>query len=86
MSIRLQSGAGSCKEQPICGIWNIDLSRNVGESITDSQYDDAMERLLIYKRWLLDTLFKPDKQLTVMILPIAEAVPNYRDTPPGFVE
>ncbi|KAI1456282.1 amidase signature enzyme [Annulohypoxylon moriforme] len=50
-----------------------------GEAVSPAQNEEATKKLDIYKKWLSDTLFKRDKEVLI-VLPVAKAEPNYRDT------
>ncbi|XDG08253.1 hypothetical protein ABKA04_007868 [Annulohypoxylon sp. FPYF3050] len=53
---------------------------NKGAEVTPAQNREATKKLDIYKRWLLNILFLQRKAEALVILPVAKAVPNYRDT------
>ncbi|KAI1327018.1 amidase signature enzyme [Xylariaceae sp. FL0255] len=48
-----------------------------GAAVTATQHADATKKLDIYREWLMNTLFPSLKRLVV--LPVAEVAPNYRD-------
>ncbi|KAI0445859.1 amidase signature domain-containing protein [Xylaria telfairii] len=48
-----------------------------GAAVTTAQHDDATKKLDVYKDWLMGTLFPSHQRLVV--LPVANAMPNYRD-------
>lgn len=52
-----------------------------GAAVTRAQYEDATKKLDVYRDWLLDTLFLGRSTEALVILPIANATPNYRDMP-----
>ncbi|AEO67441.1 uncharacterized protein THITE_2049603 [Thermothielavioides terrestris NRRL 8126] len=59
-----------------------------GAAVTAAQHQEATDRLKEYKEWLLRTVFyqggqnEKEKQKQVLVLlPIGNVVPNYRDTP-----
>ncbi|KAF2654218.1 amidase signature enzyme, partial [Lophiostoma macrostomum CBS 122681] len=56
---------------------------DVGSRITRDQRDHAFRRTQIYKSWVLDSILEVDKETALVVLPIKDAVPNYRDTDPG---
>ncbi|CAJ2512035.1 Uu.00g076600.m01.CDS01 [Anthostomella pinea] len=51
-----------------------------GAAITAHQHAEGLRRLQVYRTWLLEQCFGGQKR-TLMILPIANVEPNYRDTP-----
>lgn len=54
----------------------------IAEDLTRSQRDDAILRLQIFKRWFLDEVMCVTTHTTIVVLPIEETRPNYRDDPP----
>ncbi|KAF5600679.1 amidase signature domain-containing protein [Fusarium pseudoanthophilum] len=51
----------------------------LGASVSDAEHEEATRRLLVYKKWLQDQLFGGEKFETLVILPVAEVKPAYRD-------
>ena len=60
-------------------------NREVGSGITLAQRNDAMRRMEIYKDWLLHEVLHVDDGTALVVLPIKDVEPNYRDTDPGYV-
>ncbi|KAI0189043.1 amidase [Astrocystis sublimbata] len=65
----------------------------VAKTITQEDRDECWRRVQVYRQWLLDNIFKAESEdtLSIMVFPIEEAKPNYRDAPeppfgllPGF--
>lgn len=57
-----------------------------GAAVTAAQHQEADGRLRVYKKWLMQTLFHQGSQQeepkeVLILLPISNAAPNYRDTP-----
>ncbi|KAM7196770.1 amidase signature domain containing protein [Naviculisporaceae sp. PSN 640] len=52
-----------------------------GAAVTVAQNKEAEARMEVYKDWLLDNIFGPDEKekQVIVILPIANVEPNYRD-------
>ncbi|KAF4993205.1 hypothetical protein FDECE_13483 [Fusarium decemcellulare] len=50
-----------------------------GAKVTPDEYNEAMRRLRIYKDWLHEQLFGDNNLETFVLLPVANAEPNYRD-------
>ncbi|KAK4189695.1 amidase signature enzyme [Podospora australis] len=50
-----------------------------GAAVTPAQNEEALNKLAIYKNWLQETLFERGTEALV-VLPVANAEPNYRDT------
>ena len=42
-----------------------------------------MQRMNVYKDWVLEKVLRIDSETALVILPIMDAEPNYRDTDPG---
>lgn len=60
-------------------------NREIGSGITLAQRNDAMRRMEIYKDWVLQEVLHIDDETALVVLPIKDAEPNYRDTDPGYV-
>ncbi len=58
--------------------------RDVGRRITRAQRDDAMQRINVYKDWVLQKVLHIDDETALVVLPITDAEPNYRDTDPRY--
>ncbi|KAF5009685.1 hypothetical protein FDECE_4131 [Fusarium decemcellulare] len=52
-----------------------------GARVSPAEYEEATKRLKIYKGWLHAQLFGDENMETLVILPVANAEPNYRDEP-----
>ncbi len=57
--------------------------RDIGRRITRAQRNDAMQRMNVYKDWVLQQVLHIDDETALFVLPIKDAEPNYRDTDPG---
>ncbi|KAJ5697591.1 amidase, partial [Penicillium malachiteum] len=57
---------------------------DVGKSISQEERDECWRRSELYRRRLLDSVFRVDDEdtITIMILPIDAGKPNYRDSDP----
>lgn len=42
-----------------------------------------MQRMNVYKDWVLQKVLHIDDETALVVLPIKEVEPNYRDTDPG---
>ena len=60
-------------------------NREVGSGITLEQRNDAMQRMGIYMDWVLQKVLHVNDQTALVVLPIKDAEPNYRDTDPGYI-
>ncbi len=60
-------------------------NREIGSGIARAQRNDAMQRMEIYKDWVLQNVLHVDDETALVVLPIKDAEPNYRDTDPGYV-
>ena len=54
----------------------------IGEQVSEAHYKDSMHRLSVYKQWFLKAVMQDDELESLLVLPIANVEPNYRDTPP----
>ncbi|EEQ86219.2 amidase [Blastomyces dermatitidis ER-3] len=61
--------------------WQWDISKK----ITREERDMYWRRSEIYRQWLLDKIFKADSKdsISIMVFPIEEGRPNYRDVEPA---
>lgn len=50
-----------------------------GAAVSTAEHQEATQRMLVYKQWLLDTLFSDPNTETLIVVPVANAAPNYRD-------
>ena len=51
-----------------------------GAAVTPAQHTAALDKLEVYRKWLCDLLFDSREKEALIILPVANAEPNYRDT------
>jgi hypothetical protein len=61
------------------------LLRELSATITKAERDIAVERLAVYEKWFSDKVLKVGKNDTIVIIPIEDMTPRYRDEPLGFV-
>ncbi|KAH7303477.1 amidase signature domain-containing protein [Stachybotrys elegans] len=54
-----------------------------GAAVTPEEHQEATYRLEVYKDWLLNILFQTRDAETLLVLPVANAAPNYRDARTG---
>ena len=57
--------------------------REMGCKISKKQRDVAIEKMLTYRKWLIEHVLRVETDVTLVILPVADAVPTYRDIDPG---
>jgi hypothetical protein len=60
-------------------------NKGIHKKYTKTQRDDLFARLLVYKKWLLQKIFKvaeSDDIGAILVLPIEHGKPNYRDDIP----
>ena len=48
-----------------------------------AQHQESLDRLAIYKEWFLKEILQTRKRNTLLVLPITNQQPDYRDVPPG---
>jgi len=58
--------------------------RDIGSEISHKQRNNAKKRTDVYKSWVLDNILEVDRETTLVVLPIKDAEPNYRDIDPGM--
>ena len=82
---RLLVGGGSTPTRNVFHFFNSSsYNRDIGSGITRAQRDDAMQRMEVYKDWVLQNVLQIDQEIALVVLPIKDAEPNYRDTDPGY--
>lgn len=54
----------------------------MGRLIDESQKNRAFERYSVYKDWFLKHILRSKETRTIVVLPIEELEPRYRDVPP----
>jgi hypothetical protein len=59
------------------------MSRNLGEQVSDEEHEDMRQRLSIFKSWFMERYMKDGEQDSILVFPISNVKPNYRDTYPG---
>ena len=83
---RLLVGDGSTPTGNVLHFVDFDShNREIGSGITLAQRNDAMRRMEIYKDWVLQEVLQIDDETALVVLPIKDVEPNYRDTDPGYV-
>lgn len=60
-------------------------SRNLSASITKEERDIAVHRLSVYEKWCSDNVLQIGTYNTVLLIPIENITPRYRDEPLGCV-
>ncbi|KAF2804286.1 amidase signature enzyme [Mytilinidion resinicola] len=55
----------------------------LGEQVSREQYEDMNRRLSIFKQWFLKHYMKAGEQNSILVLPLSDVKPNYRDVYPG---
>ncbi|KAF2012805.1 amidase signature enzyme [Aaosphaeria arxii CBS 175.79] len=55
-----------------------------GSEISQEQRNDARKRTEVYKSWVIDTILNVIEDTALVVLPIMDAKPNYRDVDPGM--
>lgn len=83
---RLFVGNGSCPPGNVFHFINSSFhDREIDTGITPEQRKDTMQRMEIYKDWVLQKVLHVVDQTALVVLPIKDAKPNYRDIDPGYV-
>ena len=59
--------------------------RQIAQTLTLDQKEDAIKRLKTFKKWFLDEVMCVYKYTSFMAFPIEEMAPRYRDEPPPCV-
>lgn len=61
------------------------LSREDSKTITKAQREDAVERLRVFREWFRKNIIESDKGHAILILPVENVYPRYRDEHPRLV-
>lgn len=61
------------------------VMRDAARDINPSQHEAALRHLAVYKQWLLEEVLQVEVQNAVVMLPLGNVKPNYRDDWPGQV-
>jgi len=56
---------------------------NIARTVSKTEHNDAMERLEVYREWLLREMLQAGKRNTLLILPITSQEVDFREDPPG---
>lgn len=56
---------------------------NLGRNVTQEQHQEGLRRLEVYKSWFLNEVMGGLEKKSILVMPISEGVPNYRDHPPN---
>jgi hypothetical protein len=62
--------------------YHTDFSRSIARLLDESQKDRAWERYNVYKDWFIKHILRTQETKTIVVLPIEELEPRYRDVPP----
>ena len=54
----------------------------LGKQVTDTEHGEGLERLRVYRSWLLQEVLRYNECNPLLILPLVHVQPNYRDTFP----
>jgi hypothetical protein len=55
--------------------------REAAKDVTEEQHNDAVQRLSVYKEFVLKEVLRVDKRDALMVLPITSQAVDYRDGP-----
>ncbi|KAF2450877.1 amidase signature enzyme [Karstenula rhodostoma CBS 690.94] len=55
----------------------------LGSEVSSEQRNDMKSRIETFRTWFLKHYMKPDEQGTIIVLPISDVKPNYRDAYPA---
>ncbi|KAI8940908.1 hypothetical protein NX059_002166 [Plenodomus lindquistii] len=74
---RAEFGKDAYLSPPVKWQWNL------ASTITATAHEEAMCRLEVYAMWFTSAILRPSMQNTLIILPIEEIAPRYRDELPA---
>jgi hypothetical protein len=55
--------------------------REAAKDVTEEQYNDAVQRLSVYRDFILKEVLRVDERDALMVLPITSQAVDYRDGP-----
>ena len=58
--------------------------REAAKNITKAERDEAIHRLLVYRAWFLTHFINANSRNILVVLPIENISPRYRDEPPAY--
>jgi hypothetical protein len=58
------------------------IDRGLSSHITSEAHTEAIIRIEVYKSWFDEVVMKSGKQTTLVLIPIEEISPRYRDETP----
>lgn len=53
--------------------------RDISAEISQKDHDEGMEKLDVFKKWFLDTVMEKGRKHTIVVIPIENMAPRYRD-------
>lgn len=56
--------------------------RELSSEITQEESDVASDRLEVYRKWFMEHVMQEGRMDTVVLIPIEDISPRYRDDPP----
>lgn len=59
------------------------LCRDIASRISRLERDDAVGKLEVYRRWFAEEVMKVGQLNTIVVLPVEEISPRYRDEAPS---
>lgn len=54
-------------------------ARNIGQKTTATEHQEMVKRIQIFKSWFLDYYMRVDEQDSIIVMPVDEVHPNFRD-------
>ena len=61
------------------------LCRKLSAGITQEEREEAVHRLAVYEKWCSEHVLRVGTHNTVILIPIENISPRYRDEPPGYI-
>lgn len=75
--VHLSGGNGKAEFAKFCAIAKI--PRDISKEISQVDHDEGMKRLDVFKRWFLETVMEQGRKNTIVVIPIEDMAPRYRD-------
>ena len=64
------------------GLMALLLYRELSSKITQEERNVACDRLEVYRKWFMEHVMQEGRMDTVVLIPIENISPRYRDDPP----
>lgn len=60
-------------------VFGANTCRGISAEVSQKDHDEGMEKLDVFKKWFLDTVMEKGRKQTIVVVPIENMAPRYRD-------